>query len=234
MINNTITRLLVKGLLVVVGAAIGGFLFLLFAVLYVGEPLTDAVISSHGFLFNSEPIDLTATQTIVLEALVAQGHILPIESYIGQISSYYGTIINVLIVVIGLISGAAFLYIRAVSKIDAEEIVSSAAVEASKTYFGSTEFSGSVSKMVRECVEREKEVGSLSFEIGEFRGMLDQLAAAEESLAQAEDRIVERVLESIAAQQDTSEGDEGDRVLGEADGEEAEGAVPDEADERQD
>lgn len=206
-LDNTITRLLIKAALVVVGSAMGGFLFIFFAAIYAGNPIGDAILSAHGFLINKEPANISEKDSAYITYLIEKGHVIPVESYIGQISDYYSDIISTLILVIGLVSGAAFIYIRAVSKLDAEDI----AKNTTEIYFESHEFKSRVSEAIKKGLDKEIESGTIYLSMSQMQKISDDFYEGKEKLYE---RLREELI-GYFSENDGSEEGGGDMRLAE-------------------
>lgn len=206
-IDEPLARLLVKAFLITFGSAVGGFAFVAFAVIIAGNPVTDVITSAHGFLINREPATLSEEENAYLLYLIEEGHVVPIQNFIAQIADYYANIIAILLVLIAVVAGLAYLYIRMVSKQEAEDLTRAAV----KERFDSAEFDIALNAKVDEAIRTSRKSGELSYSIGEMQAVVDKFGTEREALYERLREEFERYLSDGDEKEDTG----GDNELGE-------------------
>ncbi len=124
-----------KGILIIIGSALGSTLFL-FTTFFVtgGDAVEHTILNAHGYIFKS-PVDhqLPVSDAIQIKSLIEKGYVVNTGELISDISNFYSSIIELLVVIIGILGVVAFMYVRAGSETVAEEKASAAV----NSYFGS-------------------------------------------------------------------------------------------------
>ena len=131
------------------GAAFGVAAVYILAALYFGAPISDALKSAHGIIANQNAVPITSEQSWLLIDMIMQGSIIPANGHILDVTNYYTSVIDVLLMIIALLSVIAFFVVRATSKSAAEDMAEVANAKAIKHYFGSQSFHDDVLKAVK-------------------------------------------------------------------------------------
>lgn len=105
-----------KGIWLASGAAVGVFLFLLCAALWVGSPIQDLVMSVHGRFVDHPTHQLTEAQIESLNVLIRHHAVIPAEKLIEQIVNFYTNLINLLVALLAILGVVAYMYVRISSR----------------------------------------------------------------------------------------------------------------------
>ena len=151
-----------------------------------------------GIITNgNERGQLTHQDTETLKRLIDKGVLLCPEHVLGDTMSYYGSIITVLVCIIGVMGVFAFVYVRNLSLDHAEEKVKQFANEHAKHFFDSSAFDKDLEKRTDTIARKylEDQFGSILEDleniqpISEKMGELDERIEAMESAINMQDEL---------------------------------------------
>jgi hypothetical protein len=144
-----------KSILFFLGCAFGTVLFLFIPYFLVGGDVVEqSIMNAHGYVFKP-PGDhkLPVEDAVQIKSLIEKGYVLNTGDLISDISNLYTSIIEFLIVIIGILGFVAFMYVRAGSETVAEE----KANDAVRRYFKSQDFYRLLQDNVHESTKELKE-----------------------------------------------------------------------------
>lgn len=186
-----------NGLLFIIGTALGTTLFLLATFfLITGDPAELTILNAHGYLYNNnDQTALSNQEAIQINSLLSKGYIVSTNDLISDVTAFYSTIIEILVVIIGILGFVAFMYVKGASEAFAEE----KAQYAVETEFKSKEFHDLLETTIKTNLEPL--TTSLDEDLQDLRSTLDEY----DELSNFEKRII--AIEEKIASNDTDEMD---------------------------
>ncbi|AHF02391.1 hypothetical protein THIAE_09630 [Thiomicrospira aerophila AL3] len=148
------------------------FLGVLFATLVLTKFNIDPVswlLNTVKGVFYKQNSPLTIEEQEALSLLIKNGRILPSDGIITQVTSFYSTIITFLLGLIALISGMAFVYIKAQSY-EKMEIMTEKKVE---EYFKTAELTDKLDILVKSKTEDIRQ--NLKLDLDDFSDWKDNI-----------------------------------------------------------
>lgn len=131
------------------GATIGTFAFLVLSSIFVAKPIKDTILSAHGILVANKPTQLTADQTGLIVDLLQKGALISSSDLLSNMTSFYSTVIQLLIAIFFVFGTLSFFAMRAHSRIQIEEVANDLVSKAALNHFGSVAFE----KEIRERID---------------------------------------------------------------------------------
>ncbi|TVT60169.1 MAG: hypothetical protein FHK82_00200 [Sedimenticola thiotaurini] len=127
-----------KGILVVLGSVLGSVLFLFVTFFFFGgDAVEQTILNAHGYVFSSlDDHKIPVSDAVQIKGLIEKGYVVNTGDLIGDISNFYSSIIEFLVVIIGVLGVVAFMYVRAGS----ESVAEAQAIAAVEKYFESQKF----------------------------------------------------------------------------------------------
>jgi hypothetical protein len=166
----------------VIGACIGTFAFLVLGAIIAAKPIQEAVLSAHGILVSSKPLQLTPAQAAVVADLLKKGALISSNDLLTNVTSYYSTMIQVLIALFFVFGALSYFAIQANARRQIEEVSDAIVVKAVAGHFNSVQFD----KEVINKVDR-----SLQLELEDYENRISELEATAERVDQLEQRVKE-------------------------------------------
>lgn len=176
----------------IVGSLIGTFCFLVLGAIIAAKPVREAVLSAHGILISSKPLDLSPTQSAVVLDLLQKGSLISSNDLLTNVSSFYSTMIQVLIATFFVFGVLSLFAVQANARRQIEDITDVAVTKASANHFQSIGFD----KQVREKID-----GSLQIELESYEDRLVEL----EEVGKRVDELEARLREKVASEPATEE-----------------------------
>ncbi|MCE3232323.1 MAG: hypothetical protein K0R98_580 [Rickettsiaceae bacterium] len=152
------------------------FLWFMLALFY-GNPISNMFINAHGYYLqdlSKPPLSNETKKTI--EKLIHEQRIAPPDEILKSAMSFYDTLITYLIGLIGLSAFIGFLYIKAVSRRQAEEMIQN---EFLRFVNDSLKFDEKLNAKIKDDLEYFSELGN---DIGREMESLNQLRGDLEQL----------------------------------------------------
>lgn len=139
------------------GACAGVFAFLVLGVILTARPIQEELLSAHGILVSSKPIELTAKQGAVVTDLLEKGALISSSDLLSNVSSFYATTIQVLIATFFVFGILSFFAVQANARRQIEEIADASITKAAVNHFASITFDRQVSQKIGSSLELELE-----------------------------------------------------------------------------
>lgn len=77
----------------IIGACLGTFGFLVLGAIIAAKPIRESILSAHGILVSSKPLELSPAQTALVADLLKKGALISSNDLLTNVSSYYSTMI---------------------------------------------------------------------------------------------------------------------------------------------
>jgi hypothetical protein len=168
----------------IVGACLGTFAFLVLAVLVSAKPIREAVLSAHGILVSSKPLDLTAEQGATIAGLLEKGALISSNDLLTNVSSFYSTMIQVLIATFFVFGALSYFAIQANARRQIEELSETGVARSTTSHFNSIGFDRDLKNKIDQ---------SLQIEIEDYEGRLEELEQTADRVAELEKRVHELI-----------------------------------------
>lgn len=165
---------------VLAGNAIGAFSFFVAATLVAGWPVHDSILSAHGVLTANKPVALTLQQHAIIMDLLKRGALISSTDLLANITSYYSTLISVLIALFFVFGFLSYLAVQAHSRRQVEEVAETLVGVATRHYFESRAFD----KELKEAID-----GAVQIELGPYDTLMQEISEMKESMQLLEDRV---------------------------------------------
>ena len=182
-------------ILIMTGGAIGAFAFLLVFAFWSGSPVQDALIEAHGAIIIQPSDALDEHQTEHMLSLMKGGALLSADQFLDHTVSFYEQMINLLVTLLMLVAGAAYLYIKAISDDFAKQQAQKYALE----MLENTKFRDQVEEYLKPYATSLKAAEEAQLALEDFQSIPN----FEERLKSQEEQI--KVISEILATQDKSE-----------------------------
>lgn len=195
----------------VLGVALGTFAFLFLTALFLGDPIRDTVLSAHGILASPGAVSLTPDEKHALVDMLGRGQVITSDGLISSLSSYYESVIEILVGVLAAVSVLAFMYIKSISTEKAEEAADHAVSKAVDRHFASQQFHKETADRIGDVLRPVKD--SQTEFLSETGKAIEDLSERIEYIAPLIAKFDERitVIEDALASSDSEE--EGGRDL---------------------
>lgn len=119
--------------LLLIGSALGAFAFLLLFTFWQGSPITSSLIEAHGAIIVKPQNTLSEQHIAQMNELMRGGTVLTADQFLDHTTSFYETLITVLVTLLGLVAGTAYMYIKSVSADTASEQAKKYSLESFET-----------------------------------------------------------------------------------------------------
>jgi polyhydroxyalkanoate synthesis regulator phasin len=166
----------------IAGACIGTFAFLVLGAIIAAKPIREGILSAHGILVSSKPIELTAEQSFVITDLLKQGALISSNDLLTNVSSFYSTMIQVLIATFFVFGALSYFAIQANARRQIEEISDPLIGKAVASHFNSVQFDKEVISKVQS---------SLQIELENYENRMGDLEENAERVGELERRVQE-------------------------------------------
>ncbi len=143
-------------LTVFLGCFLGTLLFLFCFFVIFSTSFQESISSINGVFFGTSKQSLSPSERFHLIELIDNGHVIRAESIISDLSSYYESVINILVTLVGILGVIAFMYVKAFSTEKAEEASKMAAEKTATTYLESKRFNDENIKYIDESLKSVK------------------------------------------------------------------------------
>ena len=137
----------------VLGTAIGTFCFLALCTIFIGKPIRDTILSAHGILTSNKPVTLTTEQTTTIVDLVQKGALISSSDLLSNMTSFYSTVIQLLIAIFFVFGSLSFFAIRAHSRSQIEEVANELVSKSTLNHFGSVKFQQEVRERIDSTLQ---------------------------------------------------------------------------------
>lgn len=167
------------------GTAAGVFLFLVGAVLFVGDPLGDWFMSAHAILVGEKQKELSVAGKAMLYYLSSSGVVISTDELMSQITTFYGNLIQTLVEIFFVFGFISFFILRWQSRQIMEDAVAAAVQSGLSNYTGSLHFDGVVTAKVQNVASTELE--DLEGRISVIGVLDERVSVLEESISSSDD-----------------------------------------------
>jgi len=162
------------------GCAIGAFCFFVAATLVVARPVHDSILSAHGVLTANKPLALTFEQNALVMDLLQRGALISSSDLLGNITSFYSTLISVLIALFFVFGFLSYLAVQAHSRTQVEEVAETLVGTATRHYFESRSFD----KELKDAID-----GAVQVELGPYDTLMQEISEMKQSMQLLEKRL---------------------------------------------
>lgn len=166
----------------ILGASLGTFGFLVLGAIIAAKPIREGILSAHGILVSSKPLELSAAQAALITDLLKQGALISSNDLLTNVSAFYSTMIQILIATFFVFGALSYFAIQANARRQIEEISDTLVGKAVATHFNSAQFD----KDVVGKVDR-----SLQIEFEDYENRIGDLEVNAERVEQLEQRVQE-------------------------------------------
>lgn len=180
----------------IVGSALGTFAFYLLSLYVLGDDFVETMLKAHGVLINApQEAAFTQKDQEALNNLIRNGHILTQDQLISIISQFYSDIINQLLMVIAALGVLGFLYVKGISKHEAQTIASEEAKQYTSTkWFKQEIIDGVLTEASKEIDTMRSDLEDLIGDVpGEFVDSVETKIAEIEEIKQKISTIEEKI-----------------------------------------
>ncbi|WP_456770036.1 hypothetical protein [Bradyrhizobium sp. USDA 4448] len=141
----------------ILGACLGTFCFLVLGAIIAAKPIRESILSAHGILVSSKPLELTPEQSAMVTELLKQGALISSNDLLTNVSSFYSTTIQVLIATFFVFGALSYFAIQGNARRQIEEISDVLVSKAVAVHFGSAQFDKEVITKINSSLQIEQE-----------------------------------------------------------------------------
>jgi len=171
-----------QGFCLTFGACVGTLAFFVLVSFFLGKPFQDAVLSAHGVLIAHKGVALTPAQSALVADMLQKGELLSSSDLLGNMTSFYSTMIQTLIATFFVFGVLSFFVVQAHSRRHVEEVAEQLVEVAAKHHFGSADFE----KHIQDNVD-----SAVSIELESFEGRIEPLEQMRETVNELDQRVSE-------------------------------------------
>ncbi|SFM57157.1 hypothetical protein SAMN05216573_102604 [Bradyrhizobium sp. Rc3b] len=139
------------------GALLGTFAFLTLGVIVSAKPVREAILSAHGVLVSSKPLELTAEQSAMIADLLQKGALISSNDLLTNVSAFYSTMIQVLIATFFVFGALSYFAVQANARRQIEDVSDSLITKTVTTHFNSVPFDKHIGSKIDLSVQLEME-----------------------------------------------------------------------------
>ncbi len=187
----------------IIGSALGTFAFYLYISYALGDGFVGVLSKAHGVVIQAaQETAFTKEDQEALADLVKNGHVLTQGQLIETMAQFYSDIINILITVIAALGVLGFLYVKGISKHEAQTIAAEEAQRYTDTKWFKQEIIDGVHKETSEYISgMQKDLEELLGQVPDQ--LVDSIEAAIVNLERLEQRMA--IIENEISKDDMSE-----------------------------
>lgn len=187
----------------IIGSALGTFAFYLYLSYGLGDGFISIISKAHGVIIHApQETAFTHKDQEALNNLVKNGHVLTQDQLIETMAQFYSAIINQLLMVIAALGVLGFLYVKGISKHEAQTIAAEEAQKHTDTKWFKQEIIDGVHAEASEYITgMQKDLEDFLAQVPDQ--LVDNVEAAIANIERLEQRI--EVIENEISKDDTSE-----------------------------
>jgi hypothetical protein len=158
--------------------------FLVAAALAAGSPIGETILSAHGILIANTRPSLTSEQHQEIVTLLKNGYLISSDGLISTMSSFYETLVSVLLGSLAVFGVISFLAARSQSKLQIDEVVAERVEHGVALALGTKQFDEHIRLAVSKALEIEIE--SIQSELEQLNAFMSQIRMSVENRANRE------------------------------------------------
>lgn len=186
-------------ILIIVGSALGAFAFLTLFTFWQGSPIQSSLMEAHGAVLVKPTNPITESQITQINELMRGGTVLSADQFLDHTTSFYETLISILVTLLGLVAGIAYMYIKSVSVESAKDQARKYSIESLE----SDKFRSVLNEKLSPHLTPLNDISDTHLALQDLEDISDRMPEAERRIASLQDQV--RALANVISSQDETE-----------------------------